>query len=265
MQKQRIYVSVVGFSDVERHAINTIFRLSDEREHSYALWVPVETPGSVPNLMCAEVMLVDGDSAEAVLSQARETPIGQRLIWVGANPPPHAWRVLSRPIRWASVLHDLDAVFAARRADAGALDLDVTQPAPLEDEEASGKLRRALLVGLDTRDRSVMMAELAGLRVSDVDQAATTEAAVELMGRNRYFCGAFNLDDHQLDGWALASLFSETFPQAMTMGLSEHASPQAGWLRRRRVKKDTARTGVNALLVRPLHVAELVECLERFR
>ena len=41
MLNQRIYVSVVGFSDVERHALNTIFRLSEERDVSYAPWVPL--------------------------------------------------------------------------------------------------------------------------------------------------------------------------------------------------------------------------------
>ena len=59
MLNQRIYVSVVGFSDVERHALNTIFRLSEDRDVSYAPWVPLVAPGAQPTLMTAEVLLVD--------------------------------------------------------------------------------------------------------------------------------------------------------------------------------------------------------------
>ena len=111
MQKQRILVSVVGFSDVERHALNTVFRLSQERELSYAPWVPMAAPGAVIPAGVAQVALVDGESLEAVLSHAKEMPPGQRLIWVGSDAPAHAWRGLSRPIQWSVVLDDLDAVY----------------------------------------------------------------------------------------------------------------------------------------------------------
>ena len=35
-----VFVKVVGFRDVERHALNTLFRLSAERPTCYALWMP---------------------------------------------------------------------------------------------------------------------------------------------------------------------------------------------------------------------------------
>ena len=35
-----VFVKVVGFRDVERHALNTLFRLSMERPTTYALWTP---------------------------------------------------------------------------------------------------------------------------------------------------------------------------------------------------------------------------------
>ena len=107
MQKQRVLVSVVGFSDVERHALNTVFRLSQSRDLSYAPYVPLSAPGVAAPKGVSEVALVDGDSAEAVLSHAKEMPTGQRLIWVGKDAPEHAWRVMDRPIDWAAVLHDL--------------------------------------------------------------------------------------------------------------------------------------------------------------
>lgn len=264
MLKQRIYVSVVGFSDVERHALNTVFRLSEERELSYAPWVPLVAPGATPPLITAEVLLVDGESAEAVLSHAKETPTGQRLIWVGPNAPGHAWRSLQRPIQWAHVLHDLDAVYAARLVDSGYLDLDFTAPAPLDGDlqEPQAPARRALLVGTDLLERETLRLRLTAVGVPEIDEVSSTESAVELIGRNLYCCGAFNLDDQHLDAWSLARLFAESNPQAMTIGLSEHAGPLAAWWSRRRVKRDTKRAGITALLARPVQSHELAQWLD---
>ena len=33
---QRVFVKVVGFSDVERHALNSVFRLSEDRDTIYS-------------------------------------------------------------------------------------------------------------------------------------------------------------------------------------------------------------------------------------
>lgn len=268
MHKQRIFVSVVGFSDVERHALNTVFRLSEERELSYAPWVPLIAPGaevSPEANRIADVALVDGESAEAVLSHAKEMPPGQRLIWVGPGAPAHAWRVLQRPIQWASVLNDLDAVFAARQADSGYLDLDVSSPAPLDVEldEPAPTAKRALLVGMDPQERKHLCSRLAQAGVAEADEVSSTETAVALLRRNRYSCGVFNLDEHQLDVWALARLFADKNPQALVMGISEHASPLATWWSRHRVKRDTRRAGIHALLARPLQPREFSQWVER--
>jgi len=128
MDHQRVFVKVVGFTDVERHALNTVFRLSEHRDPAYAPWIEgVQGMPAAP-----EILLVDGESAEAVLTHVRELPAGQRLIWVGPGAPAHAWRVLSRPIQWAILLTDLDAMFAARLADSGYVDLDISTPVPLD-------------------------------------------------------------------------------------------------------------------------------------
>lgn len=268
MLKQRIYVSVVGFSDVERHALNTIFRLSEEREVSYVPWMPLVGTGSSPVTGSTDVVLVDGESAEGVLSHAKAVPHGQRLIWVGLGAPGHAWRVLARPIDWSCMLHDLDAVYAARQADSGYLDLDISGPAPLEDDAAASTpavRRRALLVGLDAADRDTLRAQLTAASFDDVDEAANSGQAAEWIERHAYQCGAFNLDSEQFDVWSLSHMFARRNPKAMNLGISVHASPLAAWWSRRRVRKDTHRAGVNALLARPLSPAELLLCMERVR
>jgi hypothetical protein len=164
MQKQRVFVSVVGFSDVERHALNTVFRLSEDRDLSYAPWAPLSGADATPRTDKAQVVLVDGSSAEAVLSHARQMPEGQWLIWVGPDAPDHAWRVLERPIQWSHILHDLDAVFAARQADSGLLDLDITSPGLLlgEPSGVEGAPRRALLVGMAEREVALLRAGRGG-------------------------------------------------------------------------------------------------------
>lgn len=259
MARQRIFVSVVGFTDVERHGLNTVFRLSEEREPCYALWAPLVAPGSDPVLGHADVALVDGECAEAVLAQAKALPQGQRLIWVGPGAPEHVWRVLDRPIHWATVLDDLDAVFAAQQIDSGLLDLDITEPAPLEPDADSEPraLRRALLVGSGADERTYLRARLALAGVVETDEADSTEGAMELMGRHAYCCGVFNLDDLHIDAWSLARVFSERFPQALTVGSSELAGPLAAWWSRRRVRRDTRRAGITALVSRPLQPPEI--------
>ncbi|AOW13182.1 hypothetical protein LPB72_07110 [Hydrogenophaga crassostreae] len=267
MLKQRIYVNVVGFSDVERHALNTVFRLSAERDVRYAPWVPSDAKGDTPVLMNAEVALVDGDSAEAVLSQAKALPIGQRLIWVGSDPPDHAWRVWQRPMRWAEVLHDLDAVFAARQADSGFLDFDVTSPQPLflDSGEQVPDLPRALLVGAKGSDLLALRTSLNAVGVNEFDETDVTDFAAELIGRNKYCCGVFNLDEAHLDAWALSRLFADRHPQAMTLGITHQAGPLAAWWKKRLMRHETQKTGVNALLGLPLQAGELAQCMERLR
>jgi len=270
MQKQRILVSVVGFSDVERHALNTVFRLSQERELSYAPWVPLAAPGAVIPAGVAQVALVDGESLEAVLSHAKEMPPGQRLIWVGPDAPEHAWRVLDRPIEWAAVLHDLDLVFAARQADSGLLDFDVTAPSPLDLDldmdmagvESTDTVRRALVVGAEDEEGTYLRSRLALAGVGLVDEVIGTETALELMERNRYVCGVFNLDDHRIDVWSLMRDFIQRNPKAMTLATTELAGPLAGWWRRRRVRRDAHRVGITALLQRPFQPRQVSEWLD---
>lgn len=259
MPKQRIFVSVVGFTDVERHALNTVFRLSEEREPCYTLWSPLVATGTTSLMAHADVALVDGESAEAVLAQAKALPQGQRLIWVGSGAPDHAWRVMERPIQWAEVLDDLDAVFAAQQMDSGLLDLDITEPAPLESDadNAARPLKRALLVGSAQDERTYLRSRLALAGVVESDEADSTELALELMGRHQYCCGVFNLDDLHIDAWSLARSFTERFPQALTVGSSELAGPLAAWWRRHRVRRDTRRAGITALISRPLQPPEL--------
>lgn len=260
MYKPRIFVGVVGFSDVERHALNTVFRLSEDCDLSYGPWSPSVAAGAQ-----AQVLLVDGQSAEAVLTHAREMPLGQRLIWFGVDAPSHAWRVQERPIVWSNVLRDLDAVHAVCQVDSGYLDLDITVTAPLVGGTANshGFERRALLVGVDAADAKMLRVGLTQANMPEIDVVSNTDMAVALMGRNAYSCAVFNLDEHQVDAWALAQLFSTRFPQAKSFALSETGGGLWDWWSRRRMLRNSRQAGVSAVLVRPLQARDITPWIDR--
>ena len=108
-------------------------------------------------------------------------------------------------------------------------------------------------------------AQLQGAGVEDFDETDVTDTAAELIRRHRYCCGVFSLDVAHLDAWALARLFAARHPEAMTLGITEHAGPLAAWWSKRLLRRDTQRAGVNALLGLPLQPDQLAACVERLR
>lgn len=258
MSSVDVPIEVIGFSDVERHALNTVFRLSQEREVSYGPWLP----GTGQLVSSPPVLLVDGDCAEAVMVLALAPREGQRLIWVGAHAPEHAWRVVARPIAWSNLLHDLDNCFAASQSDSGFLDLDITQPMALGmelGEFPQTEQRRALLVGLDDPEVAYLRERLGQAAVPLVDEALSSERAAGFMAQHHHYaCGVFNLDDHHIDAWGLMELFRDRYPQAMTLATTEHA----GWWARRRLRHHTRRLGISGLLLRPLEPVAVARYFE---
>lgn len=242
-------MQVIGFSDVERHALNTLFRLSEGREPTYAAWLGAGD-GAPEH---AGVVLVDGESAEAVLSQAREGRPEQRLIWVGHAPSPHAWRVLERPIPWPMLLTDLDAVFAARQYDSGYVDLDVSGPAPLPHAQAG----RALVVGSPRQDLRELASWLQRLGFDTVDEVERAELALEKVKAADYALAVLDLDAPHLPAWNLAREMAACRPHLRILGLSELMAPTADWWGRRRMRRHAERSAMSGVLARPLQFDEV--------
>src|SRR5262245_61934533 len=94
---QRVFIRVIGFSDVERHALNSVFRLSEERGTIYCLWEPgaPEEP---------KLVLMDGQSYEAGVELSLPSNAGLNFIWIGAGTPPNARRCFQRPLSWPDVV-----------------------------------------------------------------------------------------------------------------------------------------------------------------
>lgn len=192
---QRVFVKVVGFSAAERHALNTVFRLSEEREIMYSLWVwgAPEAP---------RLLLVDGESAEAAAESRPGSAATAKVVWVGPHAPPHAWRVVQRPIAWPEVLHGMDAFFGS----AEALDFDLgpgTDAMDTQPPEPVPQPLRALVASPDREQRLYLRARLALAGLAMVDEVETGPQALAMASRLPYCLAIVEHQLPQVDAWSV--------------------------------------------------------------
>lgn len=191
---QRVFVKVVGFSAAERHALNTVFRLSEEREIMYSLWV--RGAPEAPRLL-----LVDGENAGAAELRSRSAAAA-RLVWVGPHAPPDAWRVVQRPIAWTELLHGMDSFFGSTEA----LDFDLGPGTDAMDTQPPEPLpppRRALIASADREQRLYLRARLALAGLAMVDEAETGPQALALASRQAYCLAIVEHHLPQIDAWSV--------------------------------------------------------------
>lgn len=167
---QRVYIKVVGFTDEERHALNTVFRLSEQCRTMYQLWTPEsrEPPRAA---------LLDANSYEARLEAESPLDHDLRKLWIGPHPPASAWRSFQRPLAWGEVIESLDALFAP---DTG-LDFDL---GVAEDSVMSQK--QALIVSTDRDCRLYLRARLSLAKLTLADEAESGRDALTLMREKQY-------------------------------------------------------------------------------
>lgn len=241
---KRIFVKVFGFSDVERHALNTVFRLSESRPQAYALWNP-EAPDK------AQVLLLDGDSWEAALELANPANDKLKLCWVGAKPPGKVWQVFTRPLRWSAVIEAMDSVYAPSMAVAApvpalasassadldfdldalpamsaSLDLDLdlgfsgdsgdadTAPAPLDAplSPSPDSDSRVLVIDPDRDARLYLRAKMASVGLMQVDEATTGAEAMHLLRFHVYRLVVLDLELADVNSWKLVRQLNESTP-----------------------------------------------------
>lgn len=185
-----VFVKVVGFRDVERHALNTIFRLSAERSTCYALWTP-EAP------VMPHVALIDVESYEAGLALASPgLNRNLKLICVGAGAPAHAWRVFTRPLNWSAVLHAMDQLFAQAGVDIE-LDLGGDGSAVMPPG-----VRVTLLVDPARDERLYLRARLALAGLIEVDEVVSVAQATAKVRERQYDVVVVDVDTPD-DPWGL--------------------------------------------------------------
>ena len=185
---QRIYIKVVGFSDEERRALNTVFRLSEQCRTTYQLWMP--TAAEAPR-----VALLDAQSWEArVEAESRLRRDDLHLLWVGPHAPEGVWRAFERPLGWGRVIEALDEMFAPQ---------DDVDPEPDSGPDSVMSQKQALIVSADRDERLYLRARLALARLTLVDEAETGAEARQLAREKQYDVALVASSLADADPWAV--------------------------------------------------------------
>lgn len=269
---KRIFVKYYGFSDAERHALESMLSLSESRDVVYSAW----TAQTAEAVHAPDVLIIDGDSWEAVLELANPSHDAVRLIWVGDETPLEAWRVFQAPVKWSAVLDAMDKEFApaapAPEPVSAPVDLDLTheqdldvqldengddtQPLPLEPGELPAPGRRVLLVDRGREDRLYLRAKLAAAGLHEVDEAATGTEALVLLNTHAYHLVTVDLGLSDMDPWKLVKAVDNTRPAIAHLFITG-SSP--GW-------RSGARAwfaGARVYLSKPIHPGQLKSLLRK--
>jgi len=265
---ERIFIKFYGFSDAERHALDTVFRLSESHDMVYSAWTP-QAAGAPAE---PDILMIDGDSWEAVLELANPTHDALKLIWVGDSAPAQAWRVFAAPVRWSVVLEALDAEFAPLSSQALSADLalaheqdlevvlddmvDDTQPSELGGDTEVPAQRRVLLVDALRDDRLYLRAKLAAEGVHDVDEASCGAEALALLGAQPYHLVVVDLQLRDTNSWALIEAIRKAQPALAHLIVTGRS---CSWMQRVRAYFADA----EVCLVKPLHPGVLNKVLQK--
>lgn len=240
-----VYVKVVGFRDVERHALNTVFRLSLDRSTNYVLWTP-------ESALPPHLMLIDTDSYEG--GMALESPglnKNLNLIAVGERAPEGAWRTFSRPINWTAIVHAIEQLFSG---SAGA-DIDLETGEMAKGITPPG-VRQTLLVDTSRDHRMYLRARLALAGLLEISEASSAAQAVDLARQCHYNLVVINLDAAELDGWALVDRMVALEPAIGSIVLTAR---QTSWVLQQRAEQ----AGCLGMLDIPFDPSQIQEILRK--
>ena len=240
-----VYVKVIGFRDVERHALNTVFRLSQDRATQYVLWNP-----DLP--VAAHLCLLDTDSYEGGVELASPgLNKNTKLIAVGAKAPPWAWRSFTRPVSWPAIVHSMDSLFDG----AAGTDIDIET-----GEAAAGitppGVRQTLLVDTSRERRMYLRARLALGGLLEVADASDAHTALVLAQHRHFNLVIVNLDEPALDGWNLVQQLVALEPAIGSIVLT---SRDASW----HVQEQAEQSGCAGVLEIPFDPTQIVDMLRK--
>ncbi len=211
-----IWVKVVGFSGVERHSINTLFRLSVRQTPSYSLWTQ-DAPAP------PHVSLIDLDCHQAEVEMASPTfNPNHKVIAIGGKPHSQAAYSFQRPVDWNVIVRVLDGLFVSHVS----LDADTVHHELGETTVPPG-MRATLLVGMKPEERLYLRARLALAGLTDVDEADTAERAGPYVSGRHYDVVIISLQLGDVDPWSLVQAFNGMLsaPQAVIV-----ATEKPSWL-----------------------------------
>ena len=191
-----VLIKVLGFSDVERHALNSLLRISQQRSPSFDLWTPESQTGPTAILIDGKMALASNEAAQASAQYPQA-----RVLWFGTYPPAQAWQSFNRPIPWVRILQAMDAAYAlqvqaAQSGNAQGFDVaseDFADTAP-EAEPITAPVKRVLIADDDLTCRLYMRAKLASLNLTQVDEASSGQEALQMASQKQYDCIFLDID-----------------------------------------------------------------------
>jgi two-component system, cell cycle response regulator len=249
----RYTVALQGFSDFERNALASFFRLGQQR-------VPAYVQGTSPAE--SDFVIADADSATA-LEAINDADRLQDTVFIGTRAPAGSAACLPRPIDPARILRELDLLLEARLAlfdeppipewissTPDALSGTDGLPAPdvlvVDDSRIALKFLQARLQGL-------------GYRVHAVPTADEAMALLETQAFSLVFLD-LDLGDSTLDGLAICQHLKQrpTHPGGVVPSVVIVTGSTSST---DRVRGDLA--GCDAYLTKPLMEDEFMAALQR--
>jgi CheY-like chemotaxis protein len=205
-----VFVKVAGFRDAERHALNTVFRLSMDRATQYQLW-------SSDLLVSPQLVILDVDSYEGGMELASPTfNKNLKLISVGQNHPEIAWRHFSRPMNWMAVVQAMDQLFTGSEGtdfdfDTGMSTLAIPAPG----------VRASLLIDVEKSHRMYLRARLALAGFVEVQESTSSSEAMQKARVRNFDLVIVNLDHpNEFNGWKLTEQLLSLEPAIGSIVLS---------------------------------------------
>lgn len=246
----RVYVKVVGFRDDERHALNTLFKLSIGQPISYSLWTP-EAP------VAPALALIDLESNEADIelsSPKQKTDL--KIICVGQHAPVPDEQVFQRPLDWPEIITAMDRLFGSTKqsqAVPSAFDQTVRvalAPIPVPD------VRVALLVNPSREDRMYLRARLSLSGYTDVDEAETGSLALDMAKKRHFDLVIVGLDVPDMDGW---KLIQDLVMMEPAIGSVVVVTTDTSW----HMREHAEQQGCRGLIEKPYDPQQIVEMLQK--
>ena len=266
-------VDVIGFNDVERSMLTSIFALAARRDPGFAQFEP-GTSGRSP-----DVYLVDADNVAAFNEyKALHKRAGLPAVLVGARPQGADGLVLPRPLQWARLLQALDdtlnsgdeAPVAAPADPAPSTSLRRTLPgaalgrslprheAPTEAAQKRMLGDTVLVVDDNATVRMFMQAKLAPFGF-EVDIAETGEEAIGLSATQEYTCVFLDVVLPGIDGYQVCKLIKsnkQAIKKTAVVMLTSRSSPFD--------KLRGSIAGCDEYLTKPLDEDRLLEVIAKF-
>ncbi|HEX9718265.1 MAG TPA: response regulator [Ramlibacter sp.] len=274
-QNDQYLVDVIGFNDVERSMLSSIFSLAARRDPGFAQYEPGEA-GRKP-----DVYLVDADNP-AAFGEFRALHRRARLpaVLVGAGPQGTNCLVIPRPLQWARLLQALDDTLAGggqeppvstataapqtpqglRRSLSGA---SLARSNSLREMPAAEATKRVLgdtvlVVDDNATVRMFMQAKLAPFGF-EVDIAETGEEAIGLSATQEYTCVFLDVVLPGIDGYQVCKLIKsnkQAIKKTAVVMLTSRSSPFD--------KLRGSLAGCDEYLTKPLDEDRLLEVIAKF-